>query len=78
MAKVVVSPLNATRKGRKITLPSKRVPGDDGPLKTLRTLDANSASFGDDLRYVFERSVAKARRENKRLTGSTDFVPAKR
>ena len=78
MAKVVVSSLNAARKARKADLPSKRVPGDDGRLKTLRTLDANSASFGEDLRYVFERSVDKARRENKRLTGSRDFVPTKR
>ena len=28
--------------------------------------------------YVFRSNVAKARRENKRLTGVADFVPPKR
>jgi hypothetical protein len=78
VAKVVVGRLNVERKGRKARLPSKRVPGDDGRLTTLHVLDADSTTFGEDLRYVFKRSVAKARRENKRITGVTDFVPAKR
>jgi hypothetical protein len=43
----------------------------------LRTLNANSESFGSDFTYVFGRNVAKARRENKRVTGRTDVVPVK-
>ena len=41
------------------------------------TLDINAGSFGDDLNAVFEKNVAKARRENKRLVGTPDRVPAK-
>jgi hypothetical protein len=46
-------------------------------MKTVRTLDARSATFGDDLLYVFGKNVAKARRDNKRVTGATDSVVRK-
>ena len=48
-----------------------------GKLVTIRTLDGQSDTFGRDLTYVFTRNVAKARRENKQVTGALDRVPAK-
>jgi hypothetical protein len=44
----------------------------------VRTLDANTAIFEEDLRYVFAKNVAKARRDNKRVVGATDIAPPKR
>jgi len=57
---------------------TKRVVGLKGKVTMVATLDADSKSFGEDLRRVFERKVRKARRENKRVTGLADFVPTKR
>jgi hypothetical protein len=34
--------------------------------------DVNSPTFDDDLTYVFQRNIARARRENKKLFGSAD------
>jgi hypothetical protein len=48
-----------------------------GRILTMRTIDARSDSFSNDLTYVFTRNVAKARRENKQVTGAADRVPAK-
>jgi hypothetical protein len=56
----------------------KRVATADGGWETVWTVDAHSPTLDDDLLYVFRRNVAKARRENKRLLGVTDFVPPKR
>ena len=39
-------------------------------------LDLNSATFDDDLTYIFERNVAKARRENKKLLDRPDGIKA--
>ena len=43
--------------------------------QVLTTLDLGSPTLTDDLTYVFRRNVAKARRENKRLTGAVDSAP---
>jgi len=56
----------------------KRVAKPGGGWKTVFVLDVNSPSFEEGLHYVFCKNVAKARRENKRLFGSADFVPPKR
>ena len=48
-----------------------------GKFHVMRTLDGQSKTFSSDLTYVFTRNVAKARRENKQVTGATDRVPAK-
>lgn len=81
MAKVVVADLRQAKRaggrGAAGSVTEKRVRDTDGRLKTLRTLDTGSPTFGEDLRYVFGRNVAKARRDNKKVTGSTDVVPAK-
>jgi hypothetical protein len=44
----------------------------------VRILDANTEIFDEGLRYVFTKNVAKARRDNKRVVGTTDIAPAKR
>jgi hypothetical protein len=81
MVKVVVGSFKSTKakpKGSKTLVTEKRVRDTDGQLRTLRTLDAASRTFGTDLQYVFGKNVAKARRDNKRTTGANDVVVAKR
>jgi hypothetical protein len=76
MAKIVVAELNRRGKAKgnrkRSSVTDKRVRDNTGQVKVLRTLDASSSSFGEDLRYVFSKNVAKARRENKRVTGVAD------
>ncbi len=78
LAKVVVSKLNPPARTENGSVTAKRVRDSEGKLRTIRTLNVGSATFGDDLTYVFRKNVAKARRENKQVVGSTDLVPAKR
>jgi hypothetical protein len=80
MSKVVVADLgNATVPHRTTTsVRKKRVHDSDGRVKQVMLLDLNSATFDDDLTYVFERNVAKARRENKKLLGSADGIEPKK
>jgi hypothetical protein len=56
----------------------KRVRNSQGELVRVLALDANSTTFIDDLTTVFQRNVARARRENLRLLGSADGLPAKK
>lgn len=81
MAKVVIGKLDnpTARKigAKRASVGIKRIRDEDGELRTLSTIEAGSKTFGRDLTYVFGRNVAKARRENKRVTGSSDSVPAK-
>jgi hypothetical protein len=44
---------------------TKRVRDAAGKLVNILTLNADSATFADDLTYAFGRNVAKARRRNK-------------
>jgi hypothetical protein len=80
MAKIVVTSLKskAERPRSAASVTKKRVKDTDGHLKTLRTLDTGSHTFGADFGYVFGENVAKARRENKRTIGATDVAVAKR
>jgi hypothetical protein len=80
VAKVVYASLNPRngKASRESSLGKKRVMGADGRPKMVRTLDAHSRTFGDDLQMVFQENVRKARRANKRLLGSADGAPAKR
>ena len=69
----------ANRPGKKpkgVTL--RRVTDADGQKVTIRAIDANSPTFGEDLLYVFSKNVEAARRENKRVIGTASGVPAKR
>jgi hypothetical protein len=76
MAKVIIGKLNAPQRrhaaARTVTV--KRVRDIEGQVKTLRTLDVVSPTFGEELQYVFRKNVAKARRDNKRAVGAPDFV----
>jgi hypothetical protein len=75
MAKIVIGNLKPKpgRRG-KTSVTKKRVRDTDGQVKMLWTLDLGSATFGQDLQYVFGRNVAKARRDNKRAIGAPDVV----
>ena len=79
MAKVVYTPIKRVKPGTRTgSLPKKRVRSPDGEsFLTIHSVDADSPTFGDDLSDVFRENVRKARRNNKRLTGSADRVPAK-
>ena len=69
----------ANRPGKKpkgVTL--RRVTDADGQKVTIRAIDANSPTFGEDLLYVFGKNVEAARRENKRVIGTASGVPTKR
>lgn len=57
-----------SKKPKGVTL--RKITSQDGDKVTVYSIDANSPSFGEEFLYVFSRSVAKARRENKRLFGS--------
>lgn len=83
MARVVIKSLKSGTKSKGVrrigtSVKEKRVRDTAGRVKTLRTLDTSSRTFGADLHYVFGRNVAKARRDNKRATGSTDIGAGKR
>lgn len=79
MAKVVVKSLKSGPRGKGAarSVHQKRIAKIGGGWKTVRTLDANSATLDSDLHYVFGKNVAKARRENKRVLGLTGRVPPK-
>jgi len=80
MVEIVVSSLKAKTKSGRAKNPAvveRRVRDADGQIRTVRTLDVRSATFGDDLLYVFGKNVAKARRDNKRVTGAADSVVRK-
>lgn len=78
MAKIVIAKLNPKKRSKPASVSEKRIRDGDGQVKTLRTIDIGSSSFGEDLKYVFGRNVAKARRDNKRITGRTDVAVTKR
>ena len=50
----------------------KRVRNTDGEIVQVSSVDARSNTFGEDLRYVFSKNVAEARRENIAATGKAD------
>jgi hypothetical protein len=77
--KVIIADPNKEKAQRKrrTFVRVKKLRRSDGTIAKVLSLDANSPTFGDDLTYVFERNVARARRENKKLFGSADGPPAK-
>lgn len=81
MAKIVYKSLAQSRAAKAAgarAVGKKRVALPGGGWRTVRTLDVYSPNFDDGLLHAFRSNVAKARRENKRLTGKADFVPPKR
>lgn len=73
VTKIVFKPLGA-KVAKAGTVKTKRVVGADGRYIKIPSIDANSASFSSDLTLVFQKNVAKRRRENKRKFGSPDRV----
>lgn len=53
----------------------KRTRDGNGNLIHLRTVDAASATLSEDITEVFAKNVAKARRENRKLLGTSDYAP---
>jgi hypothetical protein len=53
---------------------AKRLRTEAGDIVTVRAISANSATFGNDLLYVFKQNVKKARKENRERFGSADRV----
>jgi hypothetical protein len=81
MGHLVVTSLKPAKAGpsrRASTVREKRMRTTDGKFVKVLSLDANSGTFIDDLTTVFEKNVAKARRENQRLFGSPDGVRVKK
>jgi len=54
------------------TVSEERLFRPDGNRERILTLDANSATFTTDLTLMFEKNVARARREHKKKIGSVD------
>ncbi len=77
MAEVEITTLDADRKrsGQRRKRRYQRVRTSDGTIETLYRLDVASADFGLDFALVFQSAVNKARRENKRVLGTTDIEP---
>ena len=53
---------------------SKRVRDAEGQVRTIQVVDADSPTLTEDLQLVFDRNIARARAENKRLLGRPDGV----
>ena len=81
MVDIVVADLKRARSRRKKksgSVRAKRMLNSAGKSVRVLSLDANSATFIDDLATVFEKNVAKARLENIKLFGSPDGLRAKK
>ena len=81
MAKIVYASLKASRSatgerrsGRKAA--SKSVIGADGKKLLVHVVDANSSTFGQDLRDAFGKNVAEARRANKKALEKKAGAPS--
>ncbi|ESQ87564.1 hypothetical protein ABAC460_19755 [Asticcacaulis sp. AC460] len=69
MSKIEVS--KARKAGaRPKTVSVKTVTLDGGEKKRIYTVSTNSPNLGEDLLYVFQKSVDKIREENLKLFGS--------
>jgi hypothetical protein len=72
---VIVSKLNSKRsKSKSSSVAKKRLRASDGRFVDVITLDADSRTFGSDLKYAFQKNVSKVRRDNKKRFGSPDRV----
>jgi hypothetical protein len=63
---------------KRATLHRQRVTDENGQVRTIYRLDAGSGRFDVEFSKAFRLSVAKARKENKRITGSSDVGRAKK
>lgn len=76
MARVIIKNLSKSLPKRS-RISEKRVVNPDGKVVRIPTVDSNSPYFSSELRRLFQRNVAKARRENKKRFGSADRVSEK-
>jgi hypothetical protein len=78
MAKIVSASLKSAKPAKsRLSVTKKRLKAPDGTIVTVRTIDADSPTFGDDLSYVFRQNVRRARRVNKTLADAPARVAAK-
>src|SRR5258708_32990139 len=59
-------------KGARGTVSEERLFLPDGHRGRVLTLDANSATFASDLTLMFEKNVARVRREHKKKSSRAD------
>ena len=80
MTDIVVTDVSKAKKNprRKSAVNVKRMRNSQGQTVRILSLDAHSTTFADDLTTVFEKNVARARRENKRLFGTSSGFRAKK
>jgi hypothetical protein len=80
MANFIIANLKAKSRAAKKSdsVRTKRMRRSDGKIVSVLSLDANSATFIDDLTTVFEKNVSKARNENRKLFGSPDGLRARK
>ena len=78
MTDIVIADLKRPARGRTGSVRKKSLRDPDGRMVRVLSLDANSATFADDLTIVFERNVARARQENKKLFGAPSGFRAKK
>jgi hypothetical protein len=60
---------------RGLNVEIRRVRNPEGRFIEKFVIDSNSPTLDADLTFVFQRNVARERRENKRLFGSPDGFP---
>ena len=79
MAEIIIADLKRGKSKKKTgSVREKRLRNSDGKSVRVLSLDANSATFIDDLTTIFEKNVSKARIENIKLFGSADGLRAKK
>lgn len=78
MIEVVKRKPKAKVKAGKAEKPSgvteKVVHDEAGRRVTLRSVDIESRSFSEDFLYIFKKNVQRARRENKKIAGTSDVI----
>lgn len=74
VAKVVVTDLNSSKKKklRGTDVTKLRVKDGKGGSRTVYRIDAGSPRFDLEFSKAFSLSIARARKENKRVTGQAD------
>ena len=74
MTKIAVADPNGAKPRRRGKTPvrEQRMRRSDGQVVRVVAIDPSSPTFDDDLTHLFQRNIAKARRENKKLFGSPD------
>jgi len=78
MTHVVVKSIKRKQSAGRSKVRTKRLRKSDGKFALVQSLDANDDNFIEALTAVFEKNVKRARRENKRLFGSSDGIRAKK